>query len=87
MANLCNIDGLICPETDARIPVLDRGFLFGDSIYEVVRTHEMVPLFWSEHWQRLQASAASLAMELDQPEAAIAQRVAETLESADHGAS
>lgn len=85
MANLCNIDGLLSSEADARIPVLDRGFLFGDSIYEVVRTHDGVPLFWSEHWQRLQASAASIAMELDLSEATMARRVAETLIAAAHG--
>jgi branched-chain amino acid aminotransferase len=85
MANLCNVDGQISSEADARIPVLDRGFLFGDSIYEVVRTHNGVPLTWSEHWNRLQASAASLAMELDLSEIDVARRVAETMAQADHG--
>lgn len=85
MANLCNIDGVITSEADARIPVLDRGFLFGDSVYEVVRTHDGVPLFWAEHWQRLNASAASLGLELDQAEATIARRVKETMLAADHG--
>jgi hypothetical protein len=42
----------ILPEADARIPVLDRGFLFGDSIYEVVRTEGGVPFAWPEHWAR-----------------------------------
>ena len=85
MANLCNVDGRISSEADARIPVLDRGFLFGDSIYEVVRTHGGVPLTWSEHWTRLKASAASLAMELDLSESVVARRVAETMAQADHG--
>lgn len=85
MANLCNVDGHITPEADARIPVLDRGFLFGDSIYEVVRTHDGVPLTWAEHWARLQGSAASLAMELDLSESEAARRVADTLAQADHG--
>lgn len=85
MANLCNVDGQISSEADARIPVLDRGFLFGDSIYEVVRTHDGVPLTWSEHWNRLNASAASLAMELDLSESDVARRVEETLAQADHG--
>ena len=85
MVNLCNIDGVISSEADARIPVLDRGFLFGDSIYEVVRTHDGVPHFWAEHWQRLQASAASIAMALDLSEATIARRVKETLTAAAHG--
>ena len=64
MANLCNVDGVIGPEADGRVPVLDRGFLFGDSIYEVVRTHDGVPLAWIEHWARLEASAAGLGMAL-----------------------
>ncbi|MEZ6036929.1 MAG: aminotransferase class IV [Planctomycetota bacterium] len=79
MANLCNIDGVTTAEADARIPVLDRGFLFGDSIYEVVRTHGPVPLAWREHWARLEASAAALGMQLDLTEATVAGRVAETV--------
>lgn len=85
MANLCNIDGAISDEADGRVSVLDRGFLFGDSIYEVVRTHQGVPLTWGEHWARLQASAAGLQMELDLDEATVARRIQETLEAADHG--
>ena len=61
MANLCNLDGRIVPESDARIPVLDRGFLFGDSIYEVVRTYRDLPFGWAEHWARLRASADAIA--------------------------
>lgn len=79
------MDGRITSEEDARIPVLDRGFLFGDSIYEVVRTHGGVPLSWSEHWQRLQISARDLLLELDLSESQVAKRVAETLQQADHG--
>lgn len=85
MANLCNIDGVISDEADGRVPVLDRGFLFGDSIYEVVRTHGGVPLTWTEHWARLQASAAGLQMQLDLDERTVARRVQETLLRADHG--
>jgi len=85
MANLCNIDGVLSEEADGRVPVLDRGFLFGDSVYEVVRTHDGVPLTWIEHWARLQASAAGLQMELDLDEATVAHRIQATLEAADHG--
>lgn len=79
MANLCNVDGRISPETEARIPVLDRGFLFGDSVYEVVRTAGEVPFAWPEHWARLQASAAALHMPLDLDERTVARRVAATI--------
>lgn len=85
MANLCNVDGHILPEAEARIPVLDRGFLFGDSIYEVVRTHGDVPFGWPEHWARLQLSAAALRLSLDLDERQVAGRIAATLAAAAHG--
>ena len=66
MANLCNLDGAIGPEADARIPVLDRGFLFGDSVYEVCRTRDGVPFAWPEHLERLRTSAEGLLLPLDE---------------------
>ena len=87
MANLCNIGGQVLPEAEARIPVLDRGFLFGDSIYEVVRTVGAVPLAWAEHWRRLQASAEAIALQLDLDEATVARRVALTIAAAANDAS
>lgn len=87
MTNLCNLDGSIVPEADARIPVLDRGFLFGDSVYEVTRTVDQVPFAWPEHYERLLASAAAIQLELDHGEAEIARRVAATLAQADHDSS
>ena len=57
-----NVDGLITPTAEARIPVLDRGFLYGDSIYEVFRTYGGVPLFYDEHWARFENSAALIRM-------------------------
>jgi len=82
MANLCNVDGSTTPEADARIPVLDRGFLFGDSIYEVVKTDGDVPLLWPEHWARLETSADAIGLALDLDEATVARRVADTLRAA-----
>jgi len=85
MAHLCNLDGAILPEADARIPVLDRGFLFGDSCYEVVRTERELPFGWPEHFARLRASAAALQLPLDLSDAQLARRIAATLAAADHG--
>ena len=48
---------------DAREPSispLNRGFLYGDAIYEVWRTYNGVIFAWEEHWRRLERSAASL---------------------------
>ncbi|GAB4147763.1 MAG: aminotransferase class IV [Planctomycetota bacterium] len=82
MANLCNLDGEILPESEARVPVLDRGFLFGDSVYEVIRTRAGVPFAWPEHLSRLRSSAAGISMELDLDDRAVMRRIAETLAAA-----
>jgi branched-chain amino acid aminotransferase len=83
MANLCNIDGAIVPEAEARIPVLDRGFLFGDSVYEVMRTRAGGQLFaWQEHLARLHASAEGLGMPLDVDDGELLGRIAATIQAA-----
>jgi len=59
-----NVDGVVTPTDQATIPVSDRGFLYGDSVYEVFRTYSGVPLFFDEHWDRLQNSAALIRMQI-----------------------
>ncbi|MCR9244513.1 MAG: aminotransferase class IV [bacterium] len=87
MTNSCNLDGRIQPEADTRISVLDRGFLFGDSVYEVVRTTAGVPFAWPEHFARLRASAADIRMPLDLDDAELGRRIAATIAATgeDHG--
>jgi branched-chain amino acid aminotransferase len=62
--SVTNVDGAIAPTGEARVPVMDRGFLYGDSVYEVFRTYDGVPLFYNEHWTRLQNSAALIHMDI-----------------------
>jgi branched-chain amino acid aminotransferase len=87
MPNLCNLDGVIHAESEARIPVLDRGFLFGDSIYEVMRTEAGSPFAWPEHLARLRESAAGLQMQLDLDDATIMRRIVDTIAAAGHAQS
>lgn len=47
---------------DAKISVFDRGFLFGDSIYEVTDAYDYTPLFIEEHLDRLWVSASKIFM-------------------------
>src|ERR1700709_483877 len=54
------IDGQVLPAAAARVPVLDRGFLYGDGVFEVTRTARGVPLFFAEHLARLERSAAAM---------------------------
>jgi branched-chain amino acid aminotransferase len=51
------IDGAIVPPEHARVSVYDRGFLFGDSVFEVLRTYRGVPFALDEHVARLRRSA------------------------------
>ena len=57
-----SVNGRVTPADQAVIPVADRGFLFADSVYEVLRTVERRPLFWSAHLERLHASARRIGM-------------------------
>lgn len=62
------VRGSFVPEEDASVSVLDRGFLFGDSVYETLRAHQGRILFFRDHLKRLERSAASLEIELgDEP--------------------
>ena len=45
---------------EVSISPLNRGFLYGDAIYEVWRTYHGVVFAWEEHWRRLEWSAAAL---------------------------
>ena len=63
---MANVNGQITPLEDARISVLDRGFLYGDSVYEVFRTYSGVPMFCHEHFDRMENSARLVHMTISQ---------------------
>ncbi len=58
------VNGVLSPEKDAFVPALDRGFLFGDSVYEVMRTRNKVPFLFKEHFERLEASSSRIGIRL-----------------------
>lgn len=53
MDGLCHLNGRILPLSEARIHPLDRGFVFGDALYEVVRVRSGVLLDADAHLRRL----------------------------------
>jgi branched-chain amino acid aminotransferase len=63
------IDGERRSHEQAVVSVYDRGFLYGDSVFEVIRTYGGRPFGLEEHVARLHRSAAKLAMELPWTEA------------------
>jgi D-alanine transaminase len=50
------LNGEFLPLEEARVPAMDRGFLFGDGIYEVIPVYSRRPFRLDEHLRRLQAS-------------------------------
>lgn len=59
------LDGAFLPLAEARVSVLDRGFLFGDGVYEVIPVYQGRPFLLAEHLDRLERSLT--AIRLDNP--------------------
>ncbi len=60
---ICYLNGGYLPLRDARISPLDRGFLFGDAVYEVVPVFEGRLFLFREHFDRLARSLREIRLE------------------------
>jgi len=56
------LNGEFMPIEQARVPVLDRGFIFGDGVYELIPVYSRRPFRLMEHLRRLQHSLASIKL-------------------------
>ena len=56
------LNGELTPLSEARIPVLDRGFIFGDGIYEVIPIYNGKPFRGAQHLARLARSLAAIGI-------------------------
>jgi len=56
------LNGALVPESEARVSVMDRGFLFGDGVYEVIPAYGGQLLRCDEHLNRLDASLGAVRM-------------------------
>ncbi|WP_427914404.1 D-amino acid aminotransferase [Ramlibacter sp. MMS24-I3-19] len=59
----CYLNGEFTTLREARVSVMDRGFIFGDGIYEVVPVYAGRPFRFEHHFARLDRSLAELRME------------------------
>lgn len=73
------VDGVVTRTADAKVSVLDRGFLYGDSVYEVFRTYDGVPLFYDEHWARFQNSAGMIDLDIGVTRDEMTARIRDTI--------
>ena len=80
MTTRINLNGEI--HQDAHISVFDHGFLFGDSIYEVVSTHHGQLCFVNEHLRRLRNSAHAISLEIPLTDEKMIREIHKTMEAA-----
>jgi branched-chain amino acid aminotransferase len=61
---MVNIDGNILKSEDANLSIDNRGFNYGDAVFETIRVSHNKVLFWEDHYFRLMASMRILRMEI-----------------------
>ncbi len=58
------VNGTIRPAHEAAVPVYDHGFLYGEGVYETLRTYNRVPFLYDRHMRRLRASSRHIALDV-----------------------
>jgi branched-chain amino acid aminotransferase len=76
-----HIGGSICPPEEAKVSVFDRGFLYGDSVYETIGTFQGRLFAARDHLDRLERSAERIGLRTP-PRATIEKAMAETIAAA-----
>jgi branched-chain amino acid aminotransferase len=75
MPSLVMIDGRVVAPDAAHVSVFDRGFLYGDSVFETVRTYGGRPFELFRHIERLERSARRVHIDLPVPPSRITEEV------------
>ncbi len=72
------LNGKLVPEKDAKVSVFDHGLLYGDGVFEGIRTYNGRVFMLEEHVARLYRSAKAIALEIPMTQKAMVQAVANT---------
>jgi branched-chain amino acid aminotransferase len=86
MPTVVNADGRIVPPGEAVVSIFDRGFLYGDSVYEVLRTYGRRPFELTAHLRRLAGSAERIGLAPPWDAARTAAEIRRTIDAATAGA-
>ena len=81
--DIVHLNGEFMPLAEARVPVLDRGFIFGDGVYEVIPVYSRHAFRLVEHLHRLQKSLDSIRLANPHSDAEWSQLVHEMIERND----
>ncbi len=76
------VNGKIAPAAEAVVPVYDHGFLYGEGVYETLRTYNHVPFLYDRHMRRLRKSAEALHLDVPFDDATLAKWIADTVKAA-----
>src|SRR5215208_2486323 len=76
------VNGKIAPADQAVVPVYDHGFVYGEGVYETLRTYNRVPFLYDRHTRRLRASAERLNLLVPFDDDTLAAWVDDTLKAA-----
>jgi branched-chain amino acid aminotransferase len=76
------VNGQIKPANDAVIPVYDHGFLFGEGVYETLRTYHRVPFLFARHVRRLRESAGYIRLEVPFDDDSLKRSIEDTVAAA-----
>jgi D-alanine transaminase len=82
MPDIACLNGTFGPLAEARVSVEDRGFLFGDGVYEVIRTYGGAPFLLEDHLDRLERSLDAVRIRPRWGRPDLEGWIAEALESA-----
>jgi len=82
MSATVNVNGRISAEHEAVISVFDHGFLYGEGIYETMRTYHGRPFLFDRHMRRLRRSASMIDLALPFSDAELAAQIRATQEAA-----
>jgi branched-chain amino acid aminotransferase len=78
MAATVNVNGRISGERDATISIFDHGFLYGEGVYETLRTYNGRPFLYERHMQRLRRSAQMIVLDVPFTDERLADQIRET---------
>jgi branched-chain amino acid aminotransferase len=77
-----NVNGRISGERDAAISVFDHGFLYGEGVYETMRTYNDRLFLYERHMHRLRRSAQMIVLEVPFSDDQLADRIRQTMTAA-----
>jgi branched-chain amino acid aminotransferase len=76
------VNGTIAPADQAVVPVYDHGFVYGEGVYETLRTYNRVPFLYDRHMRRLRQSAERLLLDVPFDDATLLQWIDQTVAAA-----